>query len=52
MPGSSSWISYAAQGVKGLDNDDDDIKIKREMWSHKTGTMRFWVTDIFLRKKI
>jgi len=24
MPGSSSWMSYAPQGVKGFDGDDDD----------------------------
>jgi hypothetical protein len=24
MPGSSSWMTYAPQGVKGLDDDDDD----------------------------
>jgi hypothetical protein len=24
MPGSSSWMSYATQGVKGFDDDDDD----------------------------
>jgi hypothetical protein len=24
MPGGSSWIPYAPQGVKGLDDDDDD----------------------------
>ena len=23
MPGSSSWVPCAAQGVKGLDDDDD-----------------------------
>ena len=24
MLGSSSWVSYAPQGVKGTDDDDDD----------------------------
>jgi hypothetical protein len=24
LPGNSSWISYAPQGVKGSDDDDDD----------------------------
>ena len=24
MPGSSSWMPYDPQGVKGLDVDDDD----------------------------
>ena len=24
MSGSSSWIPYAPQGVKGFDDDDDD----------------------------
>jgi len=24
MPGSSSWMPYAPQGVKGLDDDDDE----------------------------
>jgi hypothetical protein len=24
MPGSSSWMPCAPQGVKGLDDDDDD----------------------------
>ena len=24
MIGSSSWMSYGAQGVKGFDDDDDD----------------------------
>ena len=24
MPGSSSWMPYAAQGVKEFDDDDDD----------------------------
>jgi len=24
MPGSSSWMPFATQGVKGFDNDDDD----------------------------
>ena len=27
MPESSSWMPYARQGVKGLDDDDDDIHI-------------------------
>jgi len=26
MPGSSSWMPYAPQGVKGFD-DDDDVNI-------------------------
>ena len=25
MPGNSSWMSCAPQGVKGLDDDDDDV---------------------------
>jgi len=25
MPGSSSWMPYAPQGVKGFDDDDDDV---------------------------
>jgi len=24
MPGSSSWMPYAPQGVKGSDDDDDE----------------------------
>jgi len=24
MPGSSSWMPYVPQGVKGFDDDDDD----------------------------
>jgi hypothetical protein len=24
MPGNSSWLPYAPQGVAGLDDDDDD----------------------------
>jgi len=24
MPGSSSWMAHAPQGVKGFDDDDDD----------------------------
>ena len=24
MSGSTSWMSYGAQGVKGIDDDDDD----------------------------
>jgi len=24
MPGSSKWMPYAPQGVKGFDDDDDD----------------------------
>jgi len=24
MPGSSSWMPYALQGVKGFDDDDDE----------------------------
>jgi hypothetical protein len=28
MPGSSSWMPYAPQGVKGVD-DDDDVTIIR-----------------------
>ena len=24
MPGNPSWMPYAAQGVKGFDDDDDD----------------------------
>jgi len=26
MPGSSSWMPYAPQGVKGFDDDDDTDK--------------------------
>jgi len=25
MPGSSSWMPCAPQGVEGLDDDDDDV---------------------------
>ena len=25
MPGSSSWMPYAPQGVKGPDDDDDEV---------------------------
>ena len=25
MPGSSSWMPYAPQGEKGLDDDDDEV---------------------------
>jgi len=28
MPGSSSWMPYAPQGVKGLDDDDLPMEIK------------------------
>jgi hypothetical protein len=31
MPGSSSWNPYAAQGVKGLD-DDDEPKLTSCSW--------------------
>jgi len=27
MPGSSSWMPYAPQGVKGFDDDDDDEQV-------------------------
>jgi hypothetical protein len=27
MPGSSSWLPYAPQGVKGLDDDDLNLYI-------------------------
>jgi hypothetical protein len=31
MPGSSSWMPYAPQGLKGPDdNDDDDDDINRQ----------------------
>ena len=40
MPGSSSWMPYAPQGVKGFDDDDDDDEDdddddeqKYRMWS-------------------
>jgi len=26
--GSSSWMPYAPQGVKGTDDDDDDLEIQ------------------------
>jgi hypothetical protein len=29
MPGGSSWMTYAPQGVKGLDDDDDDYHTGR-----------------------
>jgi len=28
MPGSSSWMPYALQGVKEIDNDDNKIKLE------------------------
>ena len=28
MPGSSSWVLYAPQGVKGFDDDDDDVALR------------------------
>jgi len=28
MPGSSSWMPYGPQGLKGFDDDDDDIAEK------------------------
>jgi len=27
MPGSSSWMPYAPQGVKGFDDDIDDMML-------------------------
>jgi hypothetical protein len=27
VPGSSSWMPFAPQGVKGLDDDDDDFTV-------------------------
>ena len=36
MPGNSSWMSYAPQGVKGSDDDDDDTcgqTDRRKTWT-------------------
>jgi len=27
MPGSSSWMPNAPQGIKGFDDDDDDVYV-------------------------
>jgi len=36
MPGSSSCMSYAPQGVKGFDDDDDDdVVVLVEAWCYK-----------------
>ena len=31
MTGSSSWMPYAPQGVKGFDDDDDDDELLSNM---------------------
>jgi len=46
MPGSSSWMPYASQGVKGLDDnydddDDDDLLgccLKTKRWTDLVST--------------
>jgi hypothetical protein len=39
MPGSSSWMPYAPQEVKGLDDDDDDDVTPRILY--KEGPSRY-----------
>jgi len=34
MPGSSSWMPYAPQGVKGFDDETRDISDKMLLWSN------------------
>jgi hypothetical protein len=47
MSGSSSWMPYAPQGVKGLDDDDDDVncielaKDRDKWWSVVNGVVNF-----------
>jgi len=40
MPGSSSWMPYVPQGVKGFDDDDNDDEIWQlhlySIWENKT----------------
>jgi len=39
MPGNSSWMPYAPQGVKGFyDDDEDDDEIKMNEMSGTCGT--------------
>jgi len=33
MLGSSSWMTYASQGVKGIDDDDDLLTAVPPLWS-------------------
>jgi len=35
MPGSSSWMPYAPQGVKGFDDDETIIKVDTEEKQNK-----------------
>jgi len=39
MPGSSSWMPYAPQGVKGYDDDDDDDDTCGQTDRQKTWTV-------------
>ena len=49
MPGSSSWMPYAPQGVKGFDDDGDDDEavrrlkpFNRQLERVTSGSMSFW----------
>jgi hypothetical protein len=46
MPGSSSWIPYAPQGVKGLVDDDDDEWYCVCGRSHMTGHASQYVGSV------
>ena len=35
MPGSSSWMPYASQGVKGFDYDDDELRTTTPLGTFK-----------------
>ena len=48
MPGSSSWMLYAPQRVKGLDDDDDDDD-EALHFSGGTSTHHQEHTQIYLR---
>ena len=45
MPGSSSWMASAPQGVKGFDdNDDDDMHIK-----FRTAKYKQYILNIMIK---
>jgi hypothetical protein len=40
MPGSSSWMPYAPQRVKGPDDDDLLMRVYKHLWNYTSAAIK------------
>ena len=46
MPGRSLWMSHAPQGIKGFDDDDDDLSVSLYNMQVRTSRSRLRINGL------